>query len=196
MKTATIAELLSLHHSISLLFLISKAFIWLFEKRCRWITVFMAYFRGGEEVSDLPPSRLPRTSLHCSAASLQETRVSPKSEHPSLSVRSCLGHLLFPLVACSSAIRSFVVNNGMNNLEKAFKHLSLINHKEKTQTKKIVFLCDNVAHISVFICIYEPVFGRSKQLWERAFECKSLMEEITFRQLYTQQAAFRKCIKL
>lgn len=88
---------------------------WLFGKRWWWITVFLAHFRAWEAVSDLPPSRLPRTSWHCSAASLQESRVSPKSEHLSLSVHSCLGHSLLPPAAHSSSIRSLVVIKGINN---------------------------------------------------------------------------------
>lgn len=72
----------------------------------RWwrITVFLAYFRAWEAVFDLPLSHLPRTSWHCSAASLQQSRVAPKSE---LSVHSCLGHLLLPPATRSSSIRSF-----------------------------------------------------------------------------------------
>lgn len=76
-----------------------------------------------EKNSDLPLSRLPKTSQHCSDASLQESRVSPKSEHLSLSVRSCWGHLLFPPATHSSAIKSLVVTDGINNSEGLLKHI-------------------------------------------------------------------------
>lgn len=62
----------------------------------------VAHFRARRGGSDLPPSRLPGTSLHCSVASPQGSRVSPTSEH--LSVSS--GHLWFPPTTCSSSAGS------------------------------------------------------------------------------------------
>lgn len=49
----------------------------------------MAHFRAKGGASDLPLSLLPATSLHCSVASPQGSRVSPTSECLSVS----LGHL-------------------------------------------------------------------------------------------------------
>lgn len=49
----------------------------------------MAHFRAEGGASDLPPSQLPATSLHCFVASPRGSRVSPTSECLSVS----LGHL-------------------------------------------------------------------------------------------------------
>lgn len=62
-------------------------------------------FRAEVNIPDLPLSQQLKTNWHCSAASLQVSRVSPKYEHPSPSVHSYLAHLLFPQMPCSSAIR-------------------------------------------------------------------------------------------